>query len=66
MCIALYSLNHESPDQTGQYAGLTVVGEFVFMVCVIVANVKVMISSFRFEFGIVIMIGASIGLYCAF
>ena len=61
--LAFFLTNFESPDQTGMYAGIWVSGEFVYMMIVIVANVKILVSSYLINIGILVSIIASILLY---
>lgn len=61
--LAFFLTNFESPDQTGMYAGIWVSGEFVYMMIVIVANVKILVSSYLINMGILVTIIASILLY---
>ena len=54
--LAVFLSNHLSPDQTGQFAGIWVVGEFVFLSIVIVANMKILVSSYLINVGLIFTI----------
>lgn len=61
--IGLYTIDQSSPNLDGFYGGLWVDGGFIFTVLVIVANVKILISSYLITFWALLWVVASVAFY---
>lgn len=61
--LAYYALEGSSPSDTGFYGGIWVPGELVYGALVIVSNMKIVISSYRINFGLVVLVLLSVYLY---
>mmetsp|Transcript_6511 Transcript_6511/g.7803 ORF Transcript_6511/g.7803 Transcript_6511/m.7803 type:complete len:253 (+) Transcript_6511:2820-3578(+) len=61
--LAYYALENESPLIDGRYGGVYVSGNLVFMMLVIVSNMKILISSFLITYLLLFFVLGSVGFY---
>ena len=63
LCLVAFITLDSSTEQFGQMGGLSLEGNFIFCAIVIIANVKVLISSFQYTFWICFLVFGSIASF---
>ena len=63
LVLTLFTIDQSSPNVRGMFGGLFVDGGFIFTVLVIVANVKVLISSYLITFWLIFLVIGSVAFY---
>ena len=64
--LSLRSIVLTSPTQEGKYGGYADAGDFIFCCIVLIANIKILVSAYQINVGIVVSVGLSICLYIIF
>jgi len=65
LVFSFYSIVQASQNYQGKFGGMANAGDFVFACVVIVANVKVLVSSYQIGLGIIFVVFFSIAMYVA-
>lgn len=61
--MAYYALDSHSPNYFGQFGGIWVPNNLIFTMLVLVSNMKILISSFRINIWIILLVLVSVFLY---
>lgn len=65
LVFSFYSIVKDSQNYEGRFGGLANAGDFVFACIVIVANVKVLVSTYQIGIGILFVVFLATGIYVA-